>query len=95
MLEAGVAADVFLESNIEGEVLSLRDIELTDVLYYVSKDCPVIASTPGGPVLIVGYDMNNTIIYDPSLGTTHYVGMNDTREMLEEAGNEYLTYINE
>ncbi len=95
MLAAGAASDTFLQSNIEGDVLSLRGIELADVLYYVSKDSPVIAATTSGPVMIIGYDMKNTIVYDPGQGTTHYVGMNDTREMLEEAGNEYLTYINE
>ncbi len=95
MLAAGAASDTFLQSNIDGYVLSLRGIKLVDVLYYVSKDSPVIASTPGGPVMITGYDLKNTIIYDPSLGITHYVGMNDTAEMLEEAGNEFLTYIKE
>ena len=84
-----------MESNIEGDALSLMGIELSDVLYYVSKDCPVIALTQGGPVLIVGYDTNNTLIYDPGLGTTHHVGINDSREMFAAAGNEYLTYINE
>ena len=95
MLEAGISSDRFLESNIEGDALPLMNIDLSDVLYYVSKDSPVIASTPGGPVLIIGYDMNNTIVYDPSLGTTHYVGMHDSEDMFEAAGNEFLTYINE
>ena len=93
MIETGISSDLFLESNIEGDALSLRNIQLPDVLYYVSKDSPVIAATPGGPVLIVGYDMNNTIVYDPALGTTHYVGIHDSEDMFAAAGNEYLTYI--
>lgn len=93
MLASGSTSDSFLQSNIAGDVLYLRDIELGDVLYYVSKDSPVIASTLNGPVLIIGYDMKNTIVYDPAQGNTHYVGMNDSKEMFEEAGNEYLTYI--
>ena len=84
-----------LEANIDGDVLPLMGIDLSDVLYYVSKDCPVVAQSPTGTVLIVGYDTTNTLIYDPSLGITHHVGMNDSREMFEAAGNEYLTYINE
>ena len=95
LMQRGATSEGVLEANIDGVVLSLRDIDISDVLYYVSKECPVIASTPGGPVLIVGYDMNNTIIYDPSIGVTHHVGMNDSREMFEAEGNEYLTYINE
>ena len=95
MMMNGETSEGFLESNIEGDALSLMGIDLSDVLYYVSKDCPVIALTQGGPVLIVGYDTNNTLIYDPGLGTTHHVGINDSREMFAAAGNEYLTYINE
>ncbi|MBR1523161.1 MAG: hypothetical protein IJ641_01770 [Lachnospiraceae bacterium] len=94
-MQNGETSEGVLEANIDGDALSLMGIGLSDVLYYVSKDCPVIGLTVDGPVLIVGYDMNNTIVYDPSLGITHHVGMNDSREMFEEAGNEYLTYINE
>ncbi|MBQ9360506.1 MAG: hypothetical protein IJT96_05670 [Lachnospiraceae bacterium] len=95
LMQRGSTSEGVLEANIEGDALFLRGIELSDVLYYVSKDCPVIASTAGGPVLIIGYDTNNTMIYDPSIGRTHYVGMNDSKELFAEAGNEYLTYINE
>ena len=95
LIQNGGTSEGLLEANIEGDVLPLMGISLSDVLYYVSKDCPVIAMSPGGPVLIVGYDTTNTLIYDPSSGTTHHVGINDSKEMFEAAGNEYLTYINE
>jgi hypothetical protein len=84
-----------LEANIDGDVLALRDISLSDVLYYVSNDCPVIASSEHGPVLIVGYDTKNTLIYDPASGSTHYLGMGDSTATFEAMDNEYLTYINE
>ncbi len=84
-----------LEANIDGDVLALRDITLSDVLYYVSNDCPVIASSEHGPVLIVGYDTKNTLIYDPASGSTHYLGMGDSTATFEAMDNEYLTYINE
>ncbi|MCR5774532.1 MAG: hypothetical protein K6G42_05560 [Lachnospiraceae bacterium] len=94
-MQNGDTSKAVLEANVEGDVLSLRGIALSDVLYYVSKDCPVIAATPEGAVLIVGYDMNNTIVYDPGLGTTHHVGMNGSEELFGAEGNEFLTYINE
>ena len=84
-----------LEANIDGDVLALRDISLSDVLYYVSNDCPVIASSEHGPVLIVGYDTKNTLIYDPAEGSTHYFGMGDSAASFEAMDNEYLTFINE
>lgn len=95
LMQNGSTSEGALESNIEGDALYLRGVELSDVLYYVSKDCPVLASSPGGPVLIIGYDNNNTIIYDPAAGDTHYVGIKDSESMFEEKGNEFLTYINE
>lgn len=95
LMQSGETSEGLLEANIEGDVLPLMGISLSDVLYFVSKDCPVIAMSPDGPVLIVGYDTTNTLIYDPSSGTTHHVGMNDSKEMFEAAGNEYLAYINE
>ncbi|MCR5747326.1 MAG: hypothetical protein K6G03_06420 [Lachnospiraceae bacterium] len=92
-MQGGRTSDNVLAENIDGDVLTLMGISLSDVLYYVSKGSPVIAATENGPVLIVGYDQQNTIIYDPSLGITHHVGMNDSAELFEAAGNEYLTYI--
>ena len=94
-MDEGRTADNVLAANIDGDILALRDLSLSDVLYYVSNDKPVIAATVDGPVLIVGYDQRNTLIYDPAEGTTHYVGINDSAAMFQAADNEYLTYISE
>lgn len=95
LMQAGSTSEGVLESNIDGDALYLRGIGLSDVLYYVSKGCPVLASADDGPVLIIGYDMNNTIVYDPAIQRTHYIGIKDSERMFEENGNEFLTYINE
>ena len=95
LLQDGLSSEGILEANIDGDALSLRGVELSDVLYFVSRDCPVLAATDNGVVLIVGYDMNNTLVYDPAAGTTHHIGMNDSKELFEAAGNQFLTYINE
>ncbi len=93
LLSQGLTSDTILAANIDGNVLDLRGIELSDVLYYIFKDSPVIAAGDNGPVVIVGYDPKNTLVYDPATGDTHYIGINDSTEMFARNGNEFLTYI--
>ncbi len=93
LLAEGATSDNILKANIDGNVLDLRGIPLSDVLYYIYHDSPVIAAGDNGPLLIVGYDAKNTLVYDPALSQTHYIGINDSTELFARNGNEFLTYI--
>ena len=95
MLAEGDASDHILKSGINGDVLPLMNVSLQDVLYYVSSGSPVIAAGENGPVLIVGYDSKNILVYDPAEGNTAYKGMNDSTALFSSLGNEYLTYMAE
>ena len=47
----------------------------------------------GGAVIITGYDSKNTVLYDPKEETVYKLGMNDSKNMFEKAGNRFVTYV--
>lgn len=92
-LEQGKNAYEILSGNLEEQVLDLSGCDLSTVLYYVSRGKPVLALTGASDaVLIVGYDPQNTILYDPDTGIGK-MGMNDSRAYFEESGNLFIGYL--
>jgi hypothetical protein len=84
-----------LSDNLEADVLDLSGVALSDVLYYISRGYPVMAMTgQGSAVIITGYDSKNTILYDPKEERVYKLGLNDSKELFEKAGNRFVTYIN-
>ena len=95
---------VFLSGTVDVQDLSQasgkRAVDLTgctleQVLYFVSHGKPVIAMTQTGPVTIVGYDEYNVYLMDPNGTEWYYSGMNDSTEMFEQAGNVFISYLEE
>lgn len=78
----------------EGELLDLSGCTLDSVLYEVSVQRPVLAKIgKNTSILILGYDEYNTYLYDRKTGETYPYGMNDSVELFEKAGNQFLTSI--
>lgn len=75
------------------QVMDLKGCLLSQVLYHVSQGRPVAAETKDGFVLIVGFDQYNVILYNTDRKETYYGGMNDSTAMFEDAGNNFITYI--
>ena len=72
----------------------LSGCSLDQVLYYISAGAPVMAVTDtGSAVLIVGYDPQNIIYYEPGQESLGRAGMNDSTAMFEAAGNLFFTYL--
>ncbi len=84
-----------IETRIDGaDALELKGCTLNSVLYYVSIGKPVVAETDGGHiVMIIGYDPQNTVIFDPSKGSIYKMGMNDSTEWFASHGNEFVSYV--
>lgn len=92
-LGQGKNAFEILNGNLEEQVLDLSGCSLSAVLYYVSRGKPVLALTgTSDAVLIVGYDPQNTILYDPDAGVRR-MGMNDSKAFFEGAGNLFIGYL--
>lgn len=97
MLNRGETIRDILEENLEdARVLDLTGCSLDAILYYTNKDIPVLVSfNDGNAMLIVGFNELNTVVMNPLLGTVYKIGMNDSKELFEENGNRFITYIRE
>lgn len=77
-----------------GKVFNLTGCTLDQVLYCISAGRPVIAKTGDNAYqLIIGYDEYNTWLYDPATGATAPMGLMDSTNLLEQAGNVFITYV--
>lgn len=95
MLDIGEDALNILKNSLRQEqILDLRGCPLDTVLYYVDQDIPVLALMDNQDVyLITGFNEYNIVLMDPKLGTVYKKGINDSRAMFEENGNQFITYM--
>ena len=78
------------------KVVDLTGCSLENVLYEVSAQRAVIARTGAdSSVVIVGYDQYNTYLLDPSTGEVKPYGMNDSTTLFQNAGNVFITYLDQ
>ncbi len=72
----------------------LTGITLNDALYYIAKGRPVIALTDSdNAVIIYGYDTFNIMLLDPANSNVKKMGIQDSTELFESAGNVFLSYL--
>ena len=63
-------------------------------LYYISQGGVVFAwGENQQPMLLVGYDEHNVILYDPVINSTYRKGLSDSEEYFSQAGNAFLGYL--
>ena len=95
LLEDGKSMFTILQDNIpKSQILDLSGCSLDSVLYYVSRDIPVLALlNDKNAVLIVGYNELNTVIFNPLSGKISKMGMNDSKDFFEANGNSFFTYV--
>lgn len=78
----------------DAQILDLTGCSVEEILYYVSCGSPVFAMTGSSDaVLIIGYDSNNIIIFDPLLGMNYKKALTDADEMFSDAGNVFFSYL--
>lgn len=95
LLRNGETMLSILQDNLsQAQILDLSGCSLSSVLYYVSRDIPVLALlNDGNAVLIVGYNELNTVIFNPLSGQIKKMGMNDSADFFEANGNSFFTYV--
>ncbi|MBR4605990.1 MAG: hypothetical protein IKO41_07165 [Lachnospiraceae bacterium] len=87
-------AQILKESLTDAEVLDLSETSLEAVLYYVSRNIPVMALLETEEaVLITGYNESQVVIFQPSTGKLYKRGMSDAAKWFEEGGNSFLAYF--
>ena len=78
----------------EYRVFNLTGCTVDEALYYVSCGSPVFAMTGGSDaVLLTGYDSSNVILYDPALGASRRVLLDEADDMFADAGSIFITYL--
>lgn len=83
-----------LKSYSKYTPIRLTGVPLEDILYYLSKGRPIIAMINlTDAVVIYGYDSFNIMIYNPATGKTVKMGMQDSKQLFEGAGNVFLSYL--
>jgi uncharacterized protein YvpB len=83
-----------LNKDLKVEPIRLTGSTLDQVLYYINKGRPVIAMTGyNDAILIYGYDAYNIYMIDPKQGKSVKIGLQDSRDLFENAGNIFISYL--
>ncbi len=95
MLAGGQNAYEILDKNIENAyILNLTGCPMDVTLYYANRDIPVLAYMNNGTaMLIIGFNEQNIVVMDPTEGTIYKIGRKDAKDLFEENGNRFLTYV--
>ena len=95
LLDSGDTPKQVLEDTMQDcTVLDLSSCTVEELLYYISNGMPVFGMTSDtNAVLIVGYDTNNLIYFDPSTGGNVTKSMEEAQELFQQAGDTFFTYI--
>lgn len=81
----------FLSRFLPEKVLQLTGITLDEALYYVYKGAPVLTMKDAqNAVLLTGYTSSRVEYYDPALGQTRTVSLEEAERMFSAAGSIYV-----
>lgn len=95
LVSEGRAVNEILQKELSDyQVLDLKGCSLDMILYYLSKDIPVLALfNQEQAVLLIGYNSNQIVFMDPSTGTIYKKTKTATEELLNKNGNHLITYV--
>jgi hypothetical protein len=94
-LKSSSAYEILI-SHLNLDPISLSGATLDQALYYVSNGRPIIAMTGyNDAVLIYGYDAYNILMIDPKQGKTIKMGIQDSTQLFEKAGNVFISYLSQ
>lgn len=76
--------------------VSLKGCTLEQVLYFVSNNKSVIAMTSDNKAVVIGgYTTNQLYLYDPDTGRRKTVRRTDYEKIFKDAGNRFISYMEE
>ncbi len=80
------------EGNLE--LIDARGCTMSQMLYFIDKGVPVASFTEGGNyVLLCGFDQYNVTVYDPAVGDTYKMGLNDGAAYFAGCRNDFVCGI--
>ncbi len=95
LLRSGQTPREILSGSLkDARFMDLTGCNVEEVLYYISCGAPVFAlSGNNEAVLLVGYDQNSVMVYNPMTPGNSPVSFADADELFERNGNVFLTYL--
>ncbi|MFV0527334.1 MAG: hypothetical protein ACK5MN_01230 [Lachnospiraceae bacterium] len=75
------------------DVLDLTGSTLEQILYFISTQRAVLAKTPEGSVLLIGYNSNSIIWYDPLSAQATLHTREESNQIFSSQGNVFISYI--
>lgn len=76
--------------------VNLKGCNLEQVLYFVSGNKPVIAMTSDTTAVVIGgYTTRQLSLYDPASGAVKTVSRSEYEKIFENAGNRFISYMEE
>ncbi len=91
---AGMSVSEICEQELGEGACILPGCTLEMALWYVDQGTPVLVITGDeDALLIVGYDSNNIVCWDPDSQELRTMGRTDSATQFEEAGNLFFTYL--
>lgn len=85
---------VVLNSCVANNAVNLYGLTLSQVLYYVDKEIPVIAGFGGSHyVLVMSYNNTKVRYMDPLSGEEVVMTREEFEDKMKSSGNEYYSYI--
>lgn len=85
---------ILQEAMPNAQVLDLSGCTVSQALYYVSQGGVVFTLDENQePILIVGYDEHNVVLYDPVANMTNKMGLQDSEAYFLGAGSVFIAYL--
>ena len=84
-----------LNLAMEHRAVDIRGLTISQLTSsFLAGGTPVLALLDDGtPVLIVGYDAFNLVLYHPVLGKTYKIGQETAASVFAVKGNVFISYI--
>ena len=84
----------FMNENMRPYIVDMTGAELDEVLYCTYRKHPVLAMRGNGEAcVIVGYEPNTVILYDPVKGTKNRLMKSDAIKDFKKGGNIFISYV--
>ena len=94
VLEGNMDVDYLQQQLPDKWVLDLTGCDIDSVLYFISQGNAVLAETPDGVQVLMGYDQwNNIRFYKPGDEESQLVSDLDYPQWFEECGNVFVGFI--
>ena len=96
ILNAGSSGDpAAFEAALDSgsELLDVSGTMTTGMFYWISRGRPVFGKIPdGGSYLLVGYDEDNVLVWDPATGGTQEIRRGKADKLFRQMGYVFYTY---